>query len=335
MKKVLSKLQKGALALGALIIVAGSSATAFAASTLPNGTANNPMASNDALCSLNIGFVVDRSNSIRNAGESNPATIRTAINDVVTSLQGTDSKVAVWSFGTKATGYTGTNPLVDRPAITAADYPGIGFTEVKDSIGVRSIANTVNAIPFASQNSTEDERAMGWTNWQAALGEANANGSTPSQADIVFMITDGAPTLPRDFAKDPAEYPSDIADDSVIAGVNAANSVKASGKKTRIVALAVGDATNDQAYINNLKRITGGLENAVAGQDYYTGDFSKLGTMLQSAIKQACDTTPATLSVATPTALPKTGAGSTIAIVIAVSAAAAGVHYYVIRRRYS
>lgn len=324
--------KKSALTFGALLIVASTTATTFAAS-LPNGTANNPLASSSELCSLNIGFAIDRSNSIRNNSESNPARIRTAVNDVVTSLQGTDSKVAVWSFGTKATGYTGTNPLPGRPAITAKDYPGIGFTAVKDATGVQAINSTLNAIPFASEASSEAERGMGWTNWQAGLSEANANGSTPSQANIVFMITDGAPTLPRNFDTEPVEGQSDVAASSVIAGVNAANSVKSSSAKTRIVTLAVGDAIGDQSFIDNIKRITGGLNSSVAGQDYYTGNFSELGTMLKSAIKQACDkTVPPTT---TPPVLPKTGAGSAVAIVATIAAGAAGTHYLVSRRRNS
>lgn len=307
--------KKSVLGLSALGIIAGSPLT-YATSALPSGTRNNEINQND-LCKLKIGILIDRSNSIRNDDEKNPQYIRQSVVDVATALQGTDSQIAVWSFGTKATGYQGKNIIIgdngnnfDKEAapIKLADYPGIGFTSMKTTSGVSAIKNTVNSIPFSTDrltaaNSSLAEREVGWTNWQAAFIESNAGGSTPSGADVLFMITDGVPTLPRDFNKEPTRDPfqrDDITRQAISSGVNAANQVKNSASKTRIVAIGVGDVTETLEGVDNLKRISGGLSDAVEGDDYYlSSNFANLGTELNKTIEQVCKEEP-TKPVPTP-----------------------------------
>jgi len=297
------------------------------ADSLPNGAANNPVPAGNEVCSLDVGFLIDRSNSIRNDSEGNPAIITSAVNSIVDDLKGTDSRVAIWSFGTKATGYVGTNPLSDSPEITAADYPGIGFTGVKNTSGVQTVKNTVASIPYASENSATPLRRAGWTNWQAALAESNANGSSPAGADVVFMLTDGDPTLPQNSANPDPANPDKVT--PVVKGVEAANAVKSNGQ-TRIVGFAIGQATSDKAYIDNIKRVTGGLTTAQEGKDYFVGDFSELGTMMRQAIDQVCveqpekDDKPEVI----PTALPKTGFGSSALMGSLVAGAAAGAYVH-------
>lgn len=308
--------KKSVLGLSALGIIVGSPLT-YATSALPSGTRNNEINQND-LCSLNIGILIDRSNSIRNDDEKNPQYIRQSVADVATALQGTDSQIAVWSFGTKATGYQGKNIIIgdngnnfDKEAapIKLADYPGIGFTSMKTASGVSAIKNTVNSIPFSTDrlsaaNSSLAEREVGWTNWQAAFVESNAGGSTPSKADIVFMITDGTPTLPRDFTEEPTRDPfqqDEVSRQAVTSGVSAANQVKNSAAKTRIVAIGVGDVTKTLEGVDNLKRISGGLSNSVEGEDYYlSANFANLGTELNKTIEQVCKEKPTPTPVPTP-----------------------------------
>lgn len=299
------KLIPSALAIGVLMI----SPVAYATNKLPNGTANNKI--NQAnICSLKIGILIDRSNSIRNDSEQNPQYIRNAVGEIATDLQGTDSQMAVWSFGTKATGYQGKNIIVGNNGtdksktaanIKLSDNPGVGFTSLKGQNGVTTIKNTVNSIPFSTDNlnaehSSLAEREVGWTNWQAALLESNANGSKPAQADVIFMITDGTPTLPRSSTNDEAQ--------AVVSGVQAADSVKNSPAKTRIVAIGVGDVMKTDDGVDNLKRISGGLSNAKQNDDYHlVNGFSELGGELNKAIKQACDEKPA--PEPKPTPIPK------------------------------
>ncbi len=309
------------IAVGAALLAVGFTTIA---DNLPNGTANNPVPSGAELCNLNIGFIIDRSNSIRNDSEANPAIISSAVNSVVEDLQGTDSKVAVWSFGTKATGYVGANPLPDAPALTAADYPGVGFTSVKSSGGVQKVKNTVSSIPYESEKSDRNLRRAGWTNWEAAFSEAVAGGDRPADADVVFMVTDGDPTLPQ--AVPDGQNPDHS--ESITAGVLAADSVKSNGT-TRIVAFAVGQATTDGLYIGNIKRITGGYNTARANSDYFTGNFSQLGGMIRSAISQACvelepedPVTPASKD------LPNTGPAGVAAVVAGTVGFATGAYAF-------
>lgn len=322
-------IKQSLISLSIVAAVAGFSTSIIAqAADLPNGRANNPVPTGDKICNLDIGFIVDRSNSIRNDSEANPAIITNSISSVVDGLQGTDSKVAVWSFGTKATGYTGVNPLPDSPVITAADYPGIGFTSVKTAQGAQAVKSTVARIPYESEKSPANLRRAGWTNWQAALSESVANGDRPSDADIVFIVTDGDPTVPHDPA-DPTSLDHSIA---IKAGVQAADAVKSNGR-TRIVALGVGQVATDGMFVNNLKRLSGGLNGAQANKDYFTGNFSNLGSMLKEAIAQACEPAEKPEVPITPVAtLPNTGPAGVLAAFGGVSAIAATAHAAVTRR---
>ena len=355
--RTMSILTKSAvgIALAASVVVAPLSYATK--STLPNGSANNEI--NQAnICNLKVGILIDRSNSIRNDSENNPKYIRDAVGDVATSLQGTDTKVAVWSFGTKATGYQGKNIIIgdngndaDKEAapIKLSDYPGVGFTSMKDASGVTSIKNTVASIPFSTDrleaaNSSLAEREVGWTNWEAALAESTVSGSTPSQSDIVLMITDGTPTVPRDFTAEPTTDPlekNQIAQQAVISGVAASEKVKSSAAGTRIVAIGVGDVTKTDDGVDNLKRISGGLTTAVEGDDYYlSADFAHLGSTLNEAIKQACDEKPAPTPTPTPAPtapekeekvveLPKTGPADAIVSMTGISLLAFALTGYI------
>jgi hypothetical protein len=317
------------LAFATAIAVTGMSLTSVmvGADSLPNGVANNPVPAGREVCSLNVGFLIDRSNSIRNDSEGNPAVITSAVNSIVDDLKGTDSQVAVWSFGTKATGYVGANPLSDSPAITAADYPGIGFTGVKSTGDVQAVKITVASIPYESENSATPLRRAGWTNWQAALAESSANGDSPADADVVFMLTDGDPTLPQNTANPDGQNPDKVT--PVVKGVEAADAVKSNGQ-TRIVGFAIGQATSDEAYINNIKRVTGGLTEAKQGQDYFVGDFSELGSMMRDAIDQVCVEQPEkdVEPEQAPKALPNTGFGSSALVGSLVAGAAAGAYVH-------
>lgn len=310
------------------------------ADEIPNGTPNNPIPSGAEVCDLDIGFLIDRSNSIRNDSESNPGIISSAIRSVTTDLKGTDTRVAVWSFGTMATGYTGDNPLKNTgdDVIVAADYPGRGFTSVKQQSGVNAVNNTVVSIPYGTDREKETAQQKhlvytGFTNWQAGLKSAVAGSDRPKDADIVFVLSDGDPNF---YINQEGEgvWDSDRSGDAARAGVNAADEVKATGNNPRIVVLAVGDTTSDQNYIDNIQRITGGLGNAELNSDYYTGNFNQLGTMLSNAISQACeeitpdDPPEVIVSDPGPKDLPKTGVGSTLAIFSSVAVLGAGLYKF-------
>lgn len=92
--RTMSILTKSAVGIALVASVVTAPLSYATKSTLPNGSANNEI--NQAnICNLKVGILIDRSNSIRNDSENNPKYIRDAVGDVATSLQGTDTKVAV------------------------------------------------------------------------------------------------------------------------------------------------------------------------------------------------------------------------------------------------
>ncbi len=284
--QLLSRLAAGAtavLVLAACLVVWAPTAHA---ALLP-GTPNNPWPSG---CALRLGVSIDRSNSILDDSPFNPGLIRQAVAGLVDGLAGSGMEVGVWSFGTAASGYVGPNPLGPDPSseITAADYPSIGFTSTDTPAGRLAIASTVDAIPFASESSPQAQRTKGWTNWEAGLGGASSGyvvpgatapgGDTPSDADIVIVITDGSPTVPG-----PPELGWTV-DDPVNYGVRAADAIKADGD-TRVVAIGVGSAVD----VANLERITGGLGTSLPNDDYYfIARYDELLGALLESVANSC-----------------------------------------------
>jgi uncharacterized repeat protein (TIGR01451 family) len=290
-------LAAGAVALAAVLGPPPSLTASLAAApggaapaALPSGAANPPWPQG---CGLRIGVSIDRSNSIANDDPANPQRIRDAVDGLVEGLSGTAMEVAIWSFGTAASGYAGPNPIDDAPgsAIVAGDYPAIGFTPVATSTGRQAIRSTVQAIPFASAASPEGDRLKGWTDWEAGFGgDASGfvtpgatapGGDRPGGADVLLFVTDGSPTLPGP-AGDPDRWGADA---PIEEGVAAADSVKAAGAGTRVVAIGVGSEVD----VANLERISGGLGTSVPGDDYFfIADYQALLDTLLASIARSC-----------------------------------------------
>lgn len=260
---------------------------------LPSGTANNPLPER---CDLDIAITIDRSNSIANDDPANPDRIRDAVNDFVADLASTPARVALFSYGTLASGYSGPNPQPSGGTWDGADFPAAGFQPTADPVARQTLADTLTDIPFASSASPVAEREKGWTNWQAGLGQgsngypgaAAADGATPADADLVIVFTDGNPTVHNaELAAGPpaAEAPTTA---DVAAAVSAADALKAGG--SRVVAVAVGDVNAD-----NLARITGGLGASVEGEDYFALD--NFGQLAEAFEQVAVDTCGANLTI--------------------------------------
>ena len=251
------------------------------------GTANNPWPTS---CDMRVGVVVDRSHSIRAAGEQNPGLVRDAVGDLAQRLSGTGAAMAVWSFSTLASGFTGPNPL-GGTAVDAADYPSIGFTSLDTPAGTAAVRGTVDAIPFAlpPADPTDPTRdRLGATNWEAGLGHGShgipgavaPNGDRPRDADVLVFVTDGNPTIHN---AQLAGLGAGTADDDVDAALVAAQEAKTVGAPTRVVAVGVGDVN-----VANLERVTGGYPAAQEGEDYWTTDFGGLGDALVDVATRIC-----------------------------------------------
>lgn len=251
------------------------------------GTANNPWPTD---CNMRIGVVVDRSHSIRAASGQNPALVRSAVGDLADRLGGTGASMAVWSFSTLASGYSGPNPL-GGATVEPGDYPSIGFTSLGTAAGTAAVISTVNAIPFElpPDDPTDPARdRLGATNWEAGLGHSShgipgavaPNGDRPRDADLLVFLTDGNPTIHNARL---AGEPTTSDDDHVNAALGAAEEVKTTGAPTRIVAVGVGDVNAP-----NLERVTGGHPGAEEFEDYWLTDFSDLGDALFDVATRMC-----------------------------------------------
>ncbi len=257
------------------------------------GIANNPWPTD---CNMRVGVVVDRSDSIEGAGDQNPALVRSAVGDLARRLSGTGASMAVWSFGTLASGYSGPNPFAGAPAgsmIEPGDYPSIGFTSLATPAGVAGVTGTVDSIPFThtfNAPTDPDTRRVGATNWEAGLGRTShgipgavaPNGDRPRDADVVIFFTDGAPTIDNQQLADGVAGVT-ATDAKVDAALTAAEEVKTTGAATRIVAVGVGEVNAP-----NLERITGGYPAAQENEDYWLTDFGGLGDALLDVATRIC-----------------------------------------------
>lgn len=250
------------------------------------GIANNPWPVD---CNMRVGVVVDRSHSIRAASGQNPALVRHAVGDLADRLQGTGASMAVWSFSTLASGFSGPNPLGGAD-VEAADYPSIGFTSLATGAGVASVTATANAIPFElpPADPTDPNRdRLGATNWEAGLGHTShgipgavaPNGDRPRDADVLIFFTDGNPTISNGQLTGGA----DTSDADVDAALVAADEVKTTSAPTRIVGVGVGNVNAP-----NLERVTGGYPAAQEFEDYWLTDFGGLGDTLLDVATRIC-----------------------------------------------
>lgn len=256
------------------------------------GSPNNPWPSS---CDVDVGLVVDRSNSVKQDDPANPDLVRSAASGLVERLTGTGARVAVWSFGTMASGFEGPNPLDADVHLGADDYPSVGFTELADDDAAQPVHETIERIPFVAGANADpddpDQNRAGYTNWEAALGRDSRaglgavapDGSKPADADVVVFFTDGNPTLSGAATgpDHPVPHSSDVDVDD---GVAAADQVKAGG--ARIV--AVGASLGGGLSVPNLERVTGGHPGAAEGEDYFLTSIEGLEQTLFEISTRFC-----------------------------------------------
>ena len=221
--------------------------------------------SNPALppvCGLNVGLVMDLSGSI-DSGEFTQ--MKTAANDFVTSLTGTPSKVAVYSFATDAPASGNTN---------------LAATSVASASGGNSAQTVKDKINGLSKPSNPNY----YTNWDAAFR------SVGSGHDLVLILTDGNPTVDGTGSVDTSNISTNFL--RIEAGIASANQVKTltgeKGGNTRIVGVGIGIGANS---VKNLAAVSGptaysGANAATA--DYFTTGFDTLGDTLAQIAKAQC-----------------------------------------------
>ena len=200
-------------------------------------------------CGINIGLVMDLSNSISDA---ELLQMKTSAKAFVTALQGTPSSVGGYTFATEA------------PAGGNSD---LGLTSVSGVAGADTARSWID-------NRTKPGGGGGGTNWDAGLRQVVAG---VGNYDVVVFLTDGNPT----FYGDPQSggTGSDTTFREIEEGVFSVNAVKAANANLKMVGVAIGsDASTD-----NIAAISGPIPD----DDYYlAANFVDLQNKLQQIASQ-------------------------------------------------
>lgn len=213
-----------------------------------------------AYCGLSIAMVFDISTSIN---QSEMTSMKNAANTFIGSngLGGTDSKVALYKFGTQASKM-------------------LSLTSILTSGGQGTVSTSIGTLPADPSTTSQ------YTNWDDAMRKVAFNGS--EKYDVVLFMTDGDPTVHDTnpvTSGQGSEVETTIGFRNVEEGAFSANAVKEmtgpSGQRTKVVAVGIGLATN--SYLN-LKAISG----PTANEDYFTTSFTDLAALLQQKAKDNC-----------------------------------------------
>lgn len=212
---------------------------------------NNPAF--PAKCGINVGLVMDLSNSLSSTDVAN---LKKAGGTFVDALQGTPSSVGTFTFGTAAPASDGGNSTLP-------------LTNVSTSAGATTVKNKINAMAAPGGNA-------GGTNWDRGLYQV---AQSSDRFDVVVVITDGNPTF---YAN--AEGPGNRTRfREVENGIFSANAIKA--KDTRVVAVGVGSGVNSSASGMNLRSISGPSLNS----DYYqSSSYDAAGKALRELALGNC-----------------------------------------------
>ena len=176
-------------------------------------------------CGLRVALVLDRSSSIRDAGEDAMQQVRESAVGLIDALGTTPSSVRVTSFGTWVT-------------------TRIGWTSLADAEGRRAARQAAQHVDFASNDNN------GSTNWEAALTDVLGQ-----DADLAVLVTDGNPTVYGSGISGSGSSGNELDPVSLAAGVDAANLLKQNG--TRVVAVGVGDVN-----VGPLRQVSGPREGS-------------------------------------------------------------------------
>jgi len=228
----------------------------------PESMNNPPM---PHTCGLDVALVLDLSYSVQLAGAVD--TLKQAAEGFTQSLMGTNSQVALFSFGTTA------------PAIGNTNH---GLTPVSTQSGVNTVNNWIENIKISSAEYTNWDRGI----YQVAEQQADLPAGQ-KMYDLVIVLTDGNPTR---YGAGTGTTGSPTRFAEVEQAIFSANALKARG--TRVVAVGVGDGVTDAQP--NLAAISGPIENS----DYFTVGWAQAAaTLSQFAVNSCTSETSGTVTV--------------------------------------
>ncbi|KRA25639.1 hypothetical protein ASD65_15345 [Microbacterium sp. Root61] len=220
---------------------------------------NNPTL--QASCGLDVALILDLSGSV-----GDTTNLKQAANTFVNSLQGTPSRMSLFSFSWQT------------PASQAG--PNVA--------NLTSVATAAQGTAFKNLYANWD--SDGGTNWDRGLGIAAESNTANNKFDVAVIITDGNPTT---YNQPYQGSGSNNRFRETENGIYSANALKAAG--TRVIAFGVGAGANGTNTALNLRSISGptvynGGNGAVA--DYYqTTDYAAVGTALRNLALGNCQGT--------------------------------------------
>jgi len=218
-----------------------------------------------AACGLDVALILDLSGSVG----GNVDDLKTAADTFVDSLQGTPSRMSLFSFSTQT------------PAEGATtNYPSL-----------ESVATTEQAEAFKGRYAPWT--AVGGTNWDRGMGAAAAANTAANNFDIAVVITDGNPTFYNQPEQGPGNFTRFREVENGIFSANALKAGPAGGTPTRLVAFGVGSGASGAATALNLRAISGTTafngSNGAEADYYQTTDYSAVGTALRNLALGNCE----------------------------------------------
>jgi len=231
--------------------------------------ANPPLPATCGLGGVNVALVADLSSSMDGVGLD---TLKADFQAYVNSLVGTNSSVALFTFGETAPADDGVNQ--NRPLTSVATAAG--------AAQVNSWIDGWTAPGFS-------------TNWDAGLFQVANSGIA---FNLVIFISDGQPNISSSGAYD--TLPDNVA---------SANALKAMG--TRVLTVFAGSSSSDSTMnLTSVSGPTTGNPNA-AVNDYFVSDWANVGGVL-SALASACPGAPVPPAPAQPVSAITAGTGGSV-----------------------
>ncbi|GAA1982345.1 hypothetical protein [Microbacterium pumilum] len=234
-----------------------------------------------ARCGLDVALILDLSGSVE---PSLPA-LKTAASTFVDALQGTPSRMSLFSFST----------------VSPADGANANFPNLT------SVSTVAQANAFKARYA--GWTATGTTNWDRGLGTAAAANNGANNFDLAVVITDGNPTSYNQPAQGNGTINRFRETEN---GIFSANALKqgplAAPAPTRVIAFGVGDGATGAATGLNLRAISGttaynGTNGNVA--DYFqTADYPAAGAALRALALGNCQGTLSVTKQIVPSTAP-------------------------------
>jgi len=198
-----------------------------------------------AQCGLNVALVLDLSGSTAGSFDA----LKTAAQQMVAALAGTNSQIAIFTFATNA------------PAAPGANLPA---TPVSTAAGAATVNAAIDALPTPE----------GGTNWDRGLYQVAASGTA---FDTAVVVTDGNPTFYGN-GEGPGFFTRFR---EVENGVFSANAVKSEG--TNVTVFGVGAGLTGPP--DNLAAISGPTQ----GVDYFRSpDYSEAAAAFRALAQAGC-----------------------------------------------